>query len=184
MERGVALGKIRFDPPFILSQILVIQATYYLVLGVCLYVAENIMNREVAMDLLFDTEMLGLHTVLGVVTTACHFIPSITGALSLSVVVGRSKQCLDYTLTLYLFHFLLCVINFSFPHNAVWWMLLLVNISTMTLIAEYLCMKRELREIAIQNVDEPHSQQTGLVQKKEREIQAREREMEMRIEIK
>eukprot|EP01060_Flectonema_neradi_P000478 TRINITY_DN102_c5_g1_i1.p1 TRINITY_DN102_c5_g1~~TRINITY_DN102_c5_g1_i1.p1 ORF type:complete len:199 (+),score=27.63 TRINITY_DN102_c5_g1_i1:51-599(+) len=182
MERGVALGKIRFDPPFILSQILVIQASYYLVLGGCLYASETFINRVAGMDLVFDTEMLGLHTALGVIITACHFIPSVTGALSLSFVVGRSKQCLDYALTLYFFHLLLCTINFSFPHNAVWWMLLLVNISTMTLISEYLCMKKELREIAMQNVDEPHIQQTGLVQKKEREIQARE--MEMKIEIK
>eukprot|EP01065_Artemidia_motanka_P038796 TRINITY_DN47648_c0_g1_i1.p1 TRINITY_DN47648_c0_g1~~TRINITY_DN47648_c0_g1_i1.p1 ORF type:complete len:244 (+),score=14.64 TRINITY_DN47648_c0_g1_i1:67-798(+) len=168
-SRPIPLGRIVFDPCFILSQIAVMQALFYLSLGAFLFVASAAFSRELALDQFFNAHALTLHTLHGAVTMLCHFLTVVPGAVALLLVVERSKRCLDFTITMHLVHLLLCCF-WAFPGTFEWWALTAINVTTMTLIGEYLCVRRELREIPLQNPDERHLQQSQLVRQKQEQM--------------
>eukprot|EP01062_Namystynia_karyoxenos_P027108 TRINITY_DN20897_c0_g1_i1.p2 TRINITY_DN20897_c0_g1~~TRINITY_DN20897_c0_g1_i1.p2 ORF type:complete len:278 (+),score=93.50 TRINITY_DN20897_c0_g1_i1:87-836(+) len=169
--RPIPLGRLVFDPSFILSQIVVMQALYYLFLGFFLFIAAVVFKRELALDQFFSAQVLTLHTVHGAVTMLCHFLTVLPGAWALLCVVERSKRCLDFAITVHVVHMLLCWAFRSFPVTFEWWALCVINVTTMTLAGEYLCVRRELREIPLQNPDERHMQQSQLVRQKQEQMQ-------------
>ena len=149
--KAIPLGSIVFDPYLIVTQIVLLQALYYLLLGVVLVVLQGVVLGEGAtMDMVFSPSAQDPGFTSGILVAASHFLTSLLSAYSLLHVVGRSKKCLDFTATLFCLHTLASTLFSSFPTTASWWSLLLANLSAMSLISEYLCMKRELREISIQ----------------------------------
>lgn len=71
-------------------------------------------------------------------------------ALSLWYIVKRTKQCLDFTLTVHLIHFIVCCIyNARAPTSISWWLTNTVVIVIMTVLGEFLCMRTEMAEIPL-----------------------------------
>ena len=71
-------------------------------------------------------------------------------ALSLWYIVKRTKQCLDFTLTVHLIHFIICCIyNSRVPTSMSWWITNIVVIVIMTVLGEFLCMRTEMKEIPL-----------------------------------
>lgn len=67
----------------------------------------------------------------------------------LCVVVERAKKCLDFTATLYFLHFLFCLAFRGFPSSLEWWVLNFMGLVLMAVLGEWLCLRRELREIPL-----------------------------------
>jgi hypothetical protein len=67
--------------------------------------------------------------------------------LGLVSVVERSKKCLDFTVTTFAVHFLVCFCTFGIPLSLSWWVVMLVTFVLMDVLGEWLCMRQELREI-------------------------------------
>lgn len=63
--------------------------------------------------------------------------------------VERAKKCLDFAATLYIIHLFICTVYGGWPSSTVWWVLNITGLAVMALLGEYLCMKREMREIPI-----------------------------------
>ena len=70
-------------------------------------------------------------------------------AVYLAVLVERAKKCLDFTATLFLIHAMLCVAYAGWPRSFEWWAVNLVSLILMAVLAEWLCLRRELREIPL-----------------------------------
>ena len=71
-------------------------------------------------------------------------------ALGLWFIVCRTKQCLDFAVTLHLFHFIVCSIyNGHIPNTLSWWILNIVGMTLMTVIGEFLCMRTEMKAIPL-----------------------------------
>lgn len=71
-------------------------------------------------------------------------------ALSLWYIVKRTKQCLDFTMTVHLIHFIACCIyNGRIPTSISWWLTNIVVIVIMTVLGEFLCMRTEMKEIPL-----------------------------------
>ncbi|KAJ9463439.1 Protein SYS1-like protein [Diplonema papillatum] len=168
----LSLGRIIVDPQLIASQIVLLQGSFYLILSLFFFVTEGMLHHRTRFELIFNARILSFHTVDGVVGVMTNLVASLVGSWTLLVVVGRSKQCLDFAATLFFFHFILCWKFYGFP-SYLWWCLTLIDVSSMTIVSEYLCMRQELREIPIQNPDERHGQQAKIVQQKERELASR-----------
>ena len=62
-------------------------------------------------------------------------------------VVERARKCLDFSATLYIIHLYLCILNGGWPSSMAWWVVNGTGLAVMALLAEYLCIKREQREI-------------------------------------
>lgn len=63
--------------------------------------------------------------------------------------VERAKKCLDFSATLYIIHTFICIIYGGWPSSLTWWVVNVSGLAVMALLGEYLCIRRELREIPI-----------------------------------
>ena len=70
-------------------------------------------------------------------------------AILLAKIVEKSKKCLDFSVTLFTLHFLLCSIYDGFPSSWDWWILNILGLIIMVLLGEYLCSRVELMEIPL-----------------------------------
>ena len=70
-------------------------------------------------------------------------------AAYLSFVVERAKKCLDFTLTLYIIHLACCCAYRGWPRSPEWWALNLTSAAVMAALGEWLCLRKEMREIPI-----------------------------------
>ncbi len=70
-------------------------------------------------------------------------------ALYLMLIVERAKKCLDFAFTSHFIHLVACTAFEAFPGNWEWWILQLASLIIMAVVGEYLCMRRELREIRL-----------------------------------
>ena len=64
-------------------------------------------------------------------------------------VVERAKKCLDFAATLYIIHLFICIVYGGWPASVTWWVVNITGLAIMALLGEYLCIRRELKEIPI-----------------------------------
>ena len=64
-------------------------------------------------------------------------------------VVERAKKCLDFAATLYIIHLFICIVYGGWPASVTWWVVNIAGLAIMALLGEYLCIRRELKEIPI-----------------------------------
>ncbi|XP_047968142.1 protein SYS1 homolog [Salvia hispanica] len=97
----------------------------------------------------FDYATVDASTVIGWGVMSSIFFSSIAGAGFLVYLVERAKKCLDFCATLYIVHLFICTIYGGWPASITWWVVNLTGLAVMALLGEYLCMRREMREIPI-----------------------------------
>lgn len=64
-------------------------------------------------------------------------------------VIERAKKCLDFAATLYIIHLFICIVYGGWPASVTWWVVNIAGLAIMSLLGEYLCIRRELKEIPI-----------------------------------
>lgn len=67
----------------------------------------------------------------------------------LAIIVEKSKKCLDFGVTLFLIHWVMCWMYDGFPTVLDWWIVNLFGMIVMVLLGEYLCSRRELDDIPL-----------------------------------
>lgn len=84
-------------------------------------------------------------------------------AFLLFLVVQRARKCLDFTATVYIVDFIVCIFYKTFPVSWEWWACRIVSVMVMASLGEYICYKREMSEIPIyqqyQQIDQRHTNQ-------------------------
>ncbi|KAE9467815.1 hypothetical protein C3L33_00280, partial [Rhododendron williamsianum] len=70
-------------------------------------------------------------------------------AVYMDNLIERAKKCLDFSATLYIIHLLICIMYGGWPSSITWWVVNGTGVAVMALLGEYLCIRRELREIPI-----------------------------------
>ena len=138
-----------WDPLLIISQMLAMQCTFYFGLGTVMYLLAFLHVEDISLDRIFISkkgDMLDLVTLFAYVTNC--FIT----AVGLWYIVQRSKQCLDFTVTIHFWHFVLTCLYTGFPTLLSWWLLTLVSCIVSTFLGEYLCRYTELEEIPLVGV--------------------------------
>lgn len=140
-----------WDPVLIICQIIAMQCQFYLTLGLWVYVLNFIFGYDTTIQQLFKQADKGLFTEgPGKANTIAYALNCLTSGLGLWFIVCRTKQCLDFTVTLHLFHFIICwIYNGHLPHTPSWWILNLVGMTLMTVLGEFLCMRTEMKAIPL-----------------------------------
>uniref|UniRef100_A0A8C5MLD1 Protein SYS1 homolog n=1 Tax=Leptobrachium leishanense TaxID=445787 RepID=A0A8C5MLD1_9ANUR len=139
-----------WDPVLIVSQITLMQCVYYSSLGLWLAAMDLLIKYSPSLDQIFNYELLGFSSVHGRVSMMAFILNSVTCALGLLYFIRRGKQCLDFTVTVHMFHLLGCWIYLAqLPTTLTWWLLNIVCIALMAVIGEYLCLRTELHEIPL-----------------------------------
>jgi len=142
-------GAMVWDPWLIVSQIVCLQCLYYLSLGLFMWILVGSRVPRLTLLYFFDYSMLSASTVTGWCILAAFFLSAIAGAGYMLFLIERVKKCLDFAATLYIIHLFLCLIYGGWPSSVTWWVSNGVGLAAMALLGEWLCIRRELRDIPI-----------------------------------
>lgn len=99
-----------------------------------------------SLNLVFSWEPVRNDTTVGWTLVLLWLLDTFFSVLALTVVVGRSKLALDFTLTLHGIHFVVCwIVSGKFPRSGLWWGLQVVSILLMLGLGTWSTQWRELR---------------------------------------
>ena len=156
-----------WDPVLIIAQMLALQSFYYVFFTLFVLFAALVTGSELSLGLVFDARgqrgdtLLAWLVVLGQLCAAALgcalFIFAtffgLTGwlsrSMSLVLIVERSKQCADFTVTLHMFHLLACTIRSGFPTTLLWWSMNLGSVLIMAFLGEFICLQKEMVPISL-----------------------------------
>ena len=139
-----------WDPALIISQIVSLQCVFYSTLGLITALCLAMGGHSPSLDNLFDSTSIHYSGQVNRLVMVAVVLNSLFGALALWYIVQRAKQCLDFTCTLHLLHFIVCCIySRQFPTYFMWWLVQLVCIVLMVVIGEYLCFRSDMKDIPL-----------------------------------
>ncbi|XP_042480058.1 protein SYS1 homolog [Macadamia integrifolia] len=142
-------GALVWDPWLILSQIVCLQCLYYITLGLFMSILVGTRVSRMSLIYFFDYSTLTTSTVTGWCVIASFLLTALPGAFYVFHLVERAKKCLDFSATLYIVHVFICIIYGGWPSSITWWVVNGTGLAVMALLGEWLCIRRELREIPI-----------------------------------
>ncbi|XP_064640300.1 protein SYS1 homolog [Lineus longissimus] len=139
-----------WDPVHIIFQILTMQSIYYVWLGVWICIMDYIAGTDRSLDQMFSYQALIFKDLNGRLIMGSFVLNALTCAIGLWYIIKRTKQCLDFTITVHFVHLLVCwIYNHTFPATVSWWLVNIICIVIMTVLGEFLCMRTELKAIPI-----------------------------------
>ncbi|KAL7514889.1 hypothetical protein ACHAXN_012163 [Cyclotella atomus] len=139
----------QFNPRLILSQIASLQSFHYLILGLVFQINHVLFATSITIDRIFTAKYLDVWTAAGWIDNAAVLLSSIIGSVMLAIIVEKSKKCLDFSVTLFIIHIILCSIYGGFPSTWDWWIIHIMGMIVMVVLGEYLCSKKELSDIPL-----------------------------------
>eukprot|EP00252_Welwitschia_mirabilis_P014673 TRINITY_DN3235_c0_g2_i1.p1 TRINITY_DN3235_c0_g2~~TRINITY_DN3235_c0_g2_i1.p1 ORF type:complete len:153 (+),score=11.34 TRINITY_DN3235_c0_g2_i1:660-1118(+) len=144
-------GATVWDPWLIISQIVCLQCLYYLTLGFFMWLLVGTRVPRLTLLFFFDYTLLSTSTVTGWCVLAAFFLSALAGAGYLYLLIERARKCLDFAATLYIIHLFICVIYGGWPSSLIWWISNAIGLAVMALLGEWLCIRRELRDIPVRS---------------------------------
>lgn len=144
-------GTMVWDPWLIVSQIVCLQCLYYLSLGMFMWILVGSRVPRLTLFYFFDFTALSVSTVTGWCILGAFFLNALAGAGYMFLLVERAKKCLDFSATLYIIHLFLCLLYGGWPSSVTWWVSNCIGLAIMALLGEWLCIRRELRDIPIRS---------------------------------
>jgi hypothetical protein len=139
-----------FNPKMIFYQIIVIQSIFYFsFVGSSAFISV-LFGFSLSLSSFFDYSQYSLdHPFLTVMLWAALCLV----AFLLPRVIERTRKCLDFVLTLVIVHLCITWIVSGFPSQWSWWFVWAIGAAGCTLLAEYLCLREERREIRLGNTE-------------------------------
>ena len=138
-----------FNPRFIFTQIVALQCFHYVFLGFLFQTNYVIFGTSITLDRVFSDKYLRIWTLVGWADTSAVLLASLVGSVLLAVIVEKSKKCLDFSVTLFMIHFILCALYNGLPSTWDWYIVHVLATIMMVLFGEYLCSRRELDDIPL-----------------------------------
>ncbi|KFM65857.1 Protein SYS1-like protein, partial [Stegodyphus mimosarum] len=140
----------QWDPLLIISQIITIQAIFYVSLGVWIFFTDVISGYSQSLDQIFLHKEINVKDLHGRCLAGSFLLNSLCGSLALWYFVQRTKLCLDFTVTAHLIHLIFCWwYSSSFPSTFSWWLLNIMCVTVMCVCGEFLCMRSEMKAIPL-----------------------------------
>eukprot|EP01105_Mastigella_eilhardi_P024135 TRINITY_DN6231_c0_g1_i1.p1 TRINITY_DN6231_c0_g1~~TRINITY_DN6231_c0_g1_i1.p1 ORF type:complete len:160 (-),score=40.83 TRINITY_DN6231_c0_g1_i1:114-593(-) len=140
----------RWDPVGIVAQMVCVQALFYLGATSALFVLDAVaVGEHVTARQLFSPHEASIAFARGWIVVGAFVINAAFSSVCLMVVVEKAKKCLDFAATEQLFHILACIAysrEIPFRHP-VWWILQVTCVLITYALGEYLCVRKELREL-------------------------------------
>lgn len=102
-----------------------------------------------ALSLLFDAASYSPSTSLGWVQIIAASVGALGLAVAVALFVGRLRLAVDFAGSACILHWITIMALRGFPSSLAWWLVQLVCIISSCSLAELLCMRREMQEIAL-----------------------------------
>ncbi|XP_076350546.1 sys1 golgi trafficking protein isoform X2 [Tachypleus tridentatus] len=151
-KSGMA-GHFRYsvwDPLLIITQMITMQCIFYSCLGFCIFLVNVISGDNHSLDQIYLYQEIHVKDIHGRCIIGSFLITSLFCSIGLWYFVQKTKQCLDFSTTIHLFHLIVCwIYNSSFPNSISWWLLNIVCVSITCVSGEFLCMRTEMKAIPL-----------------------------------
>lgn len=138
-----------FNPILILSQIAALQSIHYLIMCIFLQINNVIFASSLTIDRIFTDDYLNIWVAEGWLDNSLVLFSSVTDAILLAIIVEKAKKCLDFSVTSFLIHVIACTVYDGIPSTWDWWIVNVLQMIIVVLLGEYLCARKELREIPL-----------------------------------
>lgn len=138
-------SKASFYPKLIVYQIVALQCWFYFCLVVCFQINHVLYNTSLTIDRVFTDTYLRLWQV----DALSVLLANLCGSVMLTIIVEKSKKCLDFSLTQLLLHFILTCLYGGFPTQLQWWIVHIAGTIAMVVFGEYLCSRKEMEDIPL-----------------------------------
>jgi len=125
------------------------QCLHYVFLGFLFQVNYVVFGASITLDRVFSDKYVKMWTLIGWADTSAVLVASLMGSLLLAIIVEKSKKCLDFSVTLFMIHFVLCSFYNGLPSTWDWYIVHILGTIMMVLFGEYLCSRRELDDIPL-----------------------------------
>lgn len=141
-----------FDPALIIAQIVAMQSLLYLDLVLWLCVLRGLAGADISsigLEQIFSPRTISVSYTGGWIAIVALFLNSLAGGCFLCVVVERAKKCLDFAATAHVIHLGCCILYDGVPGSWEWWVINAMSLVVMSLVGEFLCMRREMQDIPL-----------------------------------
>ncbi len=138
-----------FNPKMVFLQILAIQTIFYFSFVSTTVFMGILWGYPYGLKLFFDHSQYSFKTSGKSFLVVMLWINMIIIAFLLPRIIERTRKCLDFVITMVFIHFLISWIFVGFPTTGIWWTVWATGAAVCTLLAEYLCLREEQREIRL-----------------------------------
>lgn len=139
-----------FDPQLIIYQIIALQCFFYLALGSNLGIFHVIFDTPISLNHLFSPRYHSLASSSGFPTSSCLLLAGVSGSFLLSMIVERSKKCVDFTFTMYILHAISCFYwDGTLPLEWEFWVAIITSSIICASLGEFLCSRTEMEDIPL-----------------------------------
>lgn len=133
-------------PARLFKQIVLMQLFYYCIGLILIAFTYVISGHDFNLYVVFSWEPVRFDTTMGWTLSLLWLLDTFFSVLALSIIVGRSKLALDFTLTLHGIHVLITwAVTGRFPVSLLWWMVQGVSMLIMVSLGTWVSQWRELR---------------------------------------
>ncbi len=127
------------------------QFMYYTTLSISILIVNNVLYGGLRSHLgqLFSPSSLDLSLDYSMATLIANFVNVPFVVCALAYTVEKANKCLDFTVTIFFFHWLLTCFSYRFPSLISWWLYHALIVTITVLSSEYVCLKLETAEIKL-----------------------------------
>lgn len=138
-----------WDPVLIISQISLLQGSFYLFFGINLCVSHLLFGSTLSLGSLLDGDAILMSKASGWTIIIALMITAFAMSWCMLHVVGRAKKCLDFTATLYLIHYLISWLYAGIPSSWQYYLTIAIAFGITVGFSEYLCVQEEMKWIPV-----------------------------------
>ncbi|KAF3915250.1 hypothetical protein ABW20_dc0110244 [Dactylellina cionopaga] len=137
------------SPPWILTQIVILQTAFYAVAGVLFLFTSLVLGSAFSLDLVFSWIPLRADNAIGWTLALVWLCNSLTNVVAITLLVGRTKFVLDFSLTIHIIHLIITSLySHSIPSSWLWWSVQLGSSIVTISLSTWTCQKREMQPLS------------------------------------
>jgi hypothetical protein len=141
--------QIDFNPKLIISNIIILISIYYILQIFFTIFFDKFFGLNIHLDQILTDESLDFTSQYSSVFIYSLFFTYLLMIICFAIIVEKAKKILDFVLTNFFVHLVICTIYNGFPSKFLWWFINGVFITIVTLISEYITLKIEQKEIKL-----------------------------------
>ena len=138
-----------FKPKIIISSILMISSAYYIINILFTIFFNSFFGIRLHINQIISDKALDFSSVYGSSYLLSLFFTYVFMIVVFILIVDKARNILDFVLTNFFIHLIICTINSGFPSSFIWWVIQGIVLTLVTLISEFISLKIEQQEIKL-----------------------------------
>ena len=140
---------LEFKPKIIISSILMISSAFYIINIIFTIFFNSFFGIRLHISQIISDKALDFSTSYGSAYLCSLFFTYVFMIGIFIFFVDKAKNILDFVLTNFFIHIILCTINSGFPSKFIWWVIQTIILTLVTLVSEFISLKIEQKEIKL-----------------------------------